>query len=197
MEQQRRPGRRSSSQRGATSSDESSVEVKQSGSLWVCCDRCGKWRSLPGEVDSKRFEKRKWYCSMNPDPQRNSCAAPEEDYTAPRSNPKDRGMREFVRRWVARLRAIDQAEARLAKAPAGGRQTKKRPASEDSTEWWIRCCNPNCGKFRAVSNAVDARVLESRGEWYCVMNTWDEAVASCAAPQEIPEKNAKFPELGL
>jgi hypothetical protein len=22
-------------------------------------------------------------------------------------------------------------------------------------------------------------------EWYCVMNSWDEALASCAAPQEV------------
>lgn len=52
---------------------------------------------------------------------------------------------------------------------------------------WIRCCNPSCGKWRALLKFMDANtVMENckNGEWYCVLNTWDEKFASCAAPQE-------------
>ena len=31
---------------------------------WVACDLCGKWRSLPGEVDLSSLPEQ-WYCSMN------------------------------------------------------------------------------------------------------------------------------------
>jgi len=62
---------------------------------------------------------------------------------------------------------------------------KKRTATEAE---WIQCNNPNCGKWRAISTSLDGRAFEQREEWYCVMNTWDETLASCSAPQEIPER---------
>ena len=34
--------------------------------------------------------------------------------------------------------------------------------------------------------AVDGAALAHKGPWFCVMNTWDEAMASCAAPEELP-----------
>ena len=40
--------------------------------VWVCCDKCGKWRRLPGTTDPKRLPRR-WYCTMNSDPERNQC----------------------------------------------------------------------------------------------------------------------------
>ena len=48
---------------------------------WVQCEACDKWRRLshlkPDQVPDE------WYCSMNQDPQRDSCDAPEEDPDAP------------------------------------------------------------------------------------------------------------------
>lgn len=73
---------------------------------------------------------------------------------------------------------------------------------------WIRCSNPTCGKWRAVARGVDIAALvrrmnkrrfganntllntssnashNNRVGWVCFMNTWDETVASCTAPQE-------------
>ena len=52
---------------------------------------------------------------------------------------------------------------------------------------WVRCCNPSCGKWRSLLRVMDASsIIESakHGEWFCVLNTWDEKTASCAAPQE-------------
>ncbi|KAJ1459061.1 CW-type zinc finger-domain-containing protein [Pelagophyceae sp. CCMP2097] len=158
--------------------------AKNADDLWVCCDRCGKWRSLPSNVEAKRLAKRRWYCTMNPDPERNSCGAAEEDYrSTTRMSAKDRRMQEFLRQWVLRLKKIDAAEARLPRSVVGTRN-KKRTSADTG---WIQCCNPNCGKYRAVSTALEERVQEN-DEWFCVMNTWDEALSSCAAPQEIPER---------
>ncbi|XP_017278202.1 MORC family CW-type zinc finger protein 3 isoform X3 [Kryptolebias marmoratus] len=44
---------------------------------WVHCDDCMKWRKLPDEINVKRLPK-KWFCSMNPDPQFRSCLVDEE-----------------------------------------------------------------------------------------------------------------------
>mmetsp|Transcript_1230 Transcript_1230/g.1578 ORF Transcript_1230/g.1578 Transcript_1230/m.1578 type:complete len:152 (+) Transcript_1230:1093-1548(+) len=68
--------------------------------------------------------------------------------------------------------------------------TKKRSSSTTASKEpyeWVRCCNPSCGKWRAILRFMEASaVIESakNGEWYCVQNTWDEKIASCAAPQE-------------
>jgi hypothetical protein len=49
----------------------------------------------------------------------------------------------------------------------------------------VRCCNPACGKWRAVSKLVDPDMLFRKQQlWYCSMNATDETVASCSAPQE-------------
>lgn len=45
---------------------------------WAQCDRCQKWRRLPGVVDAQQLPE-KWYCEMNRwDNSRRSCEAPEE-----------------------------------------------------------------------------------------------------------------------
>jgi hypothetical protein len=54
-----------------------------------------------------------------------------------------------------------------------------------------QCCDPHCGKWRALHRSMDAASAVLNNEWYCVMNTWDEALASCAAPQEIPSEAAR------
>ena len=148
---------------------------------WVCCDKCGKWRALPGTTNMKRLEKRKWFCAMNPDPKRNTCDAPEQDWNAKNLSAEDRRVQGFLGGWVKRLRKVDAAEQRL--ADLGLTRPKKRRL--DDVEY-IQCCDPTCGKLRAVSSWIDGKALAARGEWFCVMNNWDEAVASCAAPEELP-----------
>ena len=44
---------------------------------WVCCDQCGKWRSLPATVDVQGLPEQ-WTCAMNVDRSRNTCDADEE-----------------------------------------------------------------------------------------------------------------------
>ena len=42
---------------------------------WVCCDSCGKWRSVPHAPPAGTAA---WYCSMHPDPNISRCDAPAE-----------------------------------------------------------------------------------------------------------------------
>ncbi len=56
---------------------------------------------------------------------------------------------------------------------------------------WLRCGNTYCGKWRACLRSqhgpsVMARLRQSNqpGQFFCWMNSWDEARSSCQAPQE-------------
>ncbi|KAK8808774.1 hypothetical protein WA588_004416 [Blastocystis sp. NMH] len=49
----------------------------------------------------------------------------------------------------------------------------------DTGDRWIRCQNPFCGKWRYLPPEIDV----PEGLWFCIMNTWDESVASCDCPQ--------------
>lgn len=171
--------------------DESSVFGQTTGSTnstWIQCDKCGKWRRLRGVVDVKKLPS-KWYCSMNKkDPDRAKCSAPEEEYDAAPNTPEsatDQRTRKHLRLWVRRLQCNEAYEARLPTMTRGKRRNNATSAKEPYE--WVRCCNPSCGKWRALLRSMDSSsVIEAarNGEWYCVLNTWDEKTASCAAPQE-------------
>ena len=49
--------------------------------IWVQCDHpnCQKWRRIP-TANGDDLGDEPWYCSMNPDPNMNSCGAIEEDH---------------------------------------------------------------------------------------------------------------------
>eukprot|EP00934_Nitzschia_sp_Nitz4_P003776 Nitzschia sp. Nitz4//scaffold122_size67431//51560//53101//NITZ4_006093-RA/size67431-augustus-gene-0.53-mRNA-1//1//CDS//3329534427//3766//frame0 len=171
--------------------DEGSIFGQTTGSsnsTWVECDKCKKWRRLRGVVDERKLPP-KWYCSMNKnDPERARCSAPEEEYdasTTPESA-ADARTRKHLRVWVRRLQSSEAYEARQPTLTRG----KKRAAATSSKDpyEWIRCSNPSCGKWRAILRIMDAKAAvidrATYGEWYCVMNVWDEKMASCAAPQE-------------
>ncbi len=172
--------------------DEGSIFGQTTGAsnaTWVECDKCKKWRRLRGVVDHSKLPK-KWYCSMNRnDPERARCSAPEEEYDAPHTpeSAADARTRKHLRVWVRRIQCNEDYEKN--KLPTLTR-SKKRSVALNSKEphEWIRCCNPSCGKWRAILRVMDAKqnVIDRTddGEWYCVMNTWDEKTASCAAPQE-------------
>ena len=161
----------------------------QSNSTWVECDKCKKWRRLRGVVDEKKLPS-KWYCSMNKnDPERARCSAPEEEYETSHTpeSAADSRTRKHLRVWVRRLQCNEAYESRQ---PTLTRGKKRNAVSSSSTNpyEWVRCCNPSCGKWRALLRIMDAKgnVVDrtTDGEWYCVMNNWDEKMASCAAPQE-------------
>ncbi|CAB9514488.1 CW-type zinc finger protein 4 [Seminavis robusta] len=158
-----------------------------SNATWVECDKCKKWRRLRGVVDEKKLPSR-WYCSMNKnDPERARCSAPEEEYETPPTpeSAADARTRKHLRVWVRRLQCHEAYESRQ---PTWTRGRKKATSTSKEPYEWVRCCNQSCGKWRAILRIMDAKsgVIDGTrdGEWYCVMNTWDEKMASCAAPQE-------------
>lgn len=148
-----------------------------------------QWRRLRGVVDEKKLPS-KWYCSMNKnDPERARCSAPEEDYETPNTpeSAADARTRKHLRVWVRRLESNENYEARMNPTMTRGKKRSAAACSKEPYEW-IRCCNPSCGKWRTLLRCMDSKqhVIDRtlNGEWYCVMNTWDEKMASCAAPQE-------------
>ena len=179
-----------------------------SNATWVQCDFCKKWRRLRGVVDSKKLVSSKWYCTMNKgDPDRSKCTAPEEEYDASPTTPESMAeikCRKQLRMWVRRLQVQDNYEARMpsmtrlqkikAKLEEPIVENPKRkqkppvlPKAKVEPYEWIRCCNPSCGKWRALLKSMDKQaVMDScrDNKWYCVLNTWDDKMASCAAPQE-------------
>lgn len=185
---------------GGMDEDESSIFGHTTGSqnaTWVECDRCKKWRRLRGVVDAKKLPS-KWYCSMNRnDPDRARCSAPEEEYDTANTPESaiDQRTRKHLRLWVRRLNCFENAEARQPHLGSSARGKTKRGShgnfgsagGKEQPYEWIRCCNPSCGKWRTLLRFMDASTVMNQcknGEWYCVMNTWDEKAASCAAPQE-------------
>ncbi|CAM9438111.1 unnamed protein product, partial [Phaeothamnion confervicola] len=159
---------------------------------WVRCDSCRKWRRLPDGFDLQSLTDADaaWFCHMNTsDPEHNSCAAPEVPFGSAAAPAEDKGedqQRRLVLEWARRIKCADRAESRLPGGPIVTRgkawELQPRPMQ------WVQCCNPCCGKWRALlRNAdVDARRggVGNGKPWYCVMNYWDESLASCAAPQE-------------
>lgn len=155
--------------------------------VWVQCNTCDKWRSLPSTVDPDKLPDI-WTCDLNVyDPERNNCDAPEESYKST-SEEQHLPLKSFLRVWAKKLKCADRAETRL--SSAGQTRGKKRKVDSE----WIQCSSPSCGKWRAVPRTIEtanmlkrlnkARHYGGEGVWYCSMNSWDETTASCAAPQE-------------
>ena len=91
-------------------------------------------------------------------------------------------LRPYFKYWVTRLNSINEAEKKLTRTRAG----KNMRIDPNTKIEWIKCSNPNCGKWRALPSYLkSSSVLEMcDNTWFCVLNTWDEGMASCAAHQE-------------
>lgn len=171
----------------ASSEQKSSSSANGGEPVWVQCNNCDKWRSLPCTVDPDKLPDI-WTCDLNIyDSERNSCDAPEESYKSA-SEEQHIPLKGFLKVWAKRLKCADRAENRL--SSAGLTRGKKRKVDAE----WIKCSSPSCGKWRALPRTIETATLLKRfnknrhyggdGTWYCSMNSWDETTASCAAPQE-------------
>jgi hypothetical protein len=186
-----------------TSSSSSAVVPPVDDRVWVQCNTCDKWRALPSTVNPDALPDI-WTCSLNIyDPDRMSCDAPEENYYANDDTETSANLqlKSFLRLWCKKLRTADRAEQRLNSNNAISSVTRglnttttTRGKVRNRDVEWIRCSSSSCGKWRAIARGIDSMTLLRRlnknrkfGEgliWYCTMNSWDETIASCAAPQE-------------
>mmetsp|Transcript_30164 Transcript_30164/g.56068 ORF Transcript_30164/g.56068 Transcript_30164/m.56068 type:complete len:1220 (-) Transcript_30164:228-3887(-) len=81
----------SASKKSGTPREQKSARKKDKGALapahWVACDVCGKWRSLPGDLDISALPEQ-WFCSMNKwDSAHDDCSKEEEEYVDPTAAP--------------------------------------------------------------------------------------------------------------
>ena len=91
-------------------------------------------------------------------------------------------LRPYFKYWVTRLNAMNEAEKKLGRSRAG----KNTRVDPDQKVEWIQCSSPSCGKWRPLPSYMkSSAILEScNNKWFCVLNSWDEAHASCGAAQE-------------
>ncbi|CAE7590028.1 MORC4, partial [Symbiodinium microadriaticum] len=182
---------------GADTAEEAveSLDKKPTAPLpkqWVCCDTCGKWRSIPGEVDTSNLPEQ-WHCSLNEwDEGHNDCSHEEEEYVEePEPAVVDPvgakgGDDEIVGRSV-------QGRKRRGRIPYGATSADDEadndvqqmsiavPVVENVT--WVQC--NKCSKWRKVPGRINQKDLPD--VWYCVMNTWAPEYARCSAKEEVEE----------
>lgn len=174
-----------------TQNSEESNNNEDDSMDWVQCETCEKWRRLPPK-NHPRYPTNlpdSWLCTMNDwDETTNTCSAPEESANA---KVLTRGGKK-VKIWLRRLRSNDRYMKiytnHYAPDPTQlsmqSMQNMRRQNGHGVNDW-IRCTNPNCGKWRSCLRSVNARlILSLYPDWTCWMNSWDETRASCTAPQE-------------
>lgn len=95
---------------------------------------------------------------------------------------RDAKLRPYFKYWVTRLNNMAETEKKLTRSRAG----KNTRVDPDQKVEWIQCSDPSCGKWRAIPPYMtSSAILEGcDNKWFCVLNSWDEAIASCGAPQE-------------
>ena len=144
--------------------------------VWVQCNACNKWRSLPSIVDVGELPEI-WNCALNTyDSERNSCDAPEEVYS------KDYKLKSYMKLWLKKFKCAEKAESRLpVSAVTRGR---KRRAECD----WIQCSNPSCGKWRSVLRGMDVPAMLKRLN---KGNQWNVNIKSSSSSSSIG-KNYRY-----
>jgi len=102
---------------------------------------------------------------------------------------RDAKLRPYFKYWVSRLNSMSESEKKLSRSRAG----KNLRVDPSQKVEWVQCSSQSCGKWRPLPPYMkSSSILEScNGKWYCVLNSWDEAVASCGAPQETGYMPAK------
>ncbi|KAL7538568.1 hypothetical protein ACHAXR_008642 [Thalassiosira sp. AJA248-18] len=95
---------------------------------------------------------------------------------------RDAKLRPYFKYWVNRLNSMAESEKKLSRFRVG----KNTRVDPDQKIEWIQCSSPSCGKWRPLPPYMkSSAILEScNNKWFCVLNSWDEALASCGAPQE-------------
>ena len=171
-----------------TQNSEESNNNEDDAMDWVQCEACEKWRRLPPK-NHPRYPTNlpdSWSCTMNDwDETTNYCSAPEESANA---KVLTRGGKK-VKIWLRRLRSNDRYMKiytnHYAPDPTQLSMQNMQRQNGHGVNDWIRCTNPNCGKWRSCLRSVNARlILSLYPDWTCWMNSWDETRASCTAPQE-------------
>ncbi|KAL3766822.1 hypothetical protein ACHAW5_009714 [Stephanodiscus triporus] len=106
---------------------------------WVQCDRCHKWRHLPGTVNLDSLPEN-WFCELNIyDPKRNSCEA-DEQTSKEVAKEKKRAKKLAIKKLQfehAQAVAEEVQEETKPKNKMGGRSTSPKNDSDKETEFIV------------------------------------------------------------
>ncbi|GMH95480.1 hypothetical protein TrVE_jg9151 [Triparma verrucosa] len=122
------------------------------------------------------------------------------DFVIPKGG-SEQNVRKHLRLWVRRLKSTSKAlDVRDTSTQRSTRLKTEKAEIEGRGQpyTWIKCDNPNCGKWRALAKGMEIKDIMTPkpfyykncpDKWYCVQNWWDEKLSSCAAPQEcLPDE---------
>ncbi|OQR84250.1 hypothetical protein ACHHYP_13676 [Achlya hypogyna] len=167
---------------------------------WVQCDNvnCGKWRVVSQAIDEASLPS-KWFCHLN-------TWAPELAYCHAENPPEIESV--FNKKAVKAKRPKDATRSPRPAPPVVAEVPKPPELPEDVTTpaaptppaaagakaalgdkkqkvkkavlEWAQC--EKCNKWRKLPHHVKSSTLPDK--WYCSMNHWNIALASCSVPEE-------------
>ena len=170
------------------SSSKAKTAAEQAALQWACCDRCGKWRSLPSHVQMDSLPEQ-WYCSMNLwDDRFNDCSIEEEvvddaDESVDLDEDDD----------TDRMGGSDVESSSHRKGFFRPGSSPRGSSSALEKVNWVQC--NKCTKWRKVPGVIDVDSLPD--VWQCSMNTWAPAFARCGAKEETDDPEHAHGQSGL
>ncbi|RLN20359.1 hypothetical protein BBJ28_00013693 [Nothophytophthora sp. Chile5] len=85
----------------------------------------------------------------------------------------------------SKSKAIASVQRALKKSASGEEKNEKSEKSENNEAKWVQC--DSCKKWRTVPKDFDLNAMPKH--WYCNLNTWDLAFASCTVAEEVLKLN--------
>lgn len=180
--------------------DKRGVQEQEGNKAWVQCERCKEWFVLPSSINPASLPDH-WYCEMKTWGAKNSKCCPQEKDskrgTRPvqvQANGKKRsraGVEKNARSSHNQRKARNQVQSTRPRIhnimPTGSMGETPLKANPRSSWKWVLC--ETCNQWRKVPPDVDLDKLPEK--WYCSMNKWDPARASCSAPQEADDAQSQ------
>mmetsp|Transcript_5400 Transcript_5400/g.6918 ORF Transcript_5400/g.6918 Transcript_5400/m.6918 type:complete len:890 (-) Transcript_5400:291-2960(-) len=132
---------------------------------WVQCDRCQKWRRLPGVLDTKNLPE-KWFCEMNVwDNSRRTCEAPEETEPVENHDKEQQQLLSLAKSGSIANKAKQGESKRSGKRGAGTKSvTKSKVTRVNSISSIDTTSSPPVPQRRASTNEQQQSVQQRKVE---------------------------------
>jgi hypothetical protein len=170
---------------------------------WVQCNKCTKWRKVPGSIDVESLPDI-WYCNLNTwEPLMAKCSVKEDSTEPSIISPQLITEDDYEKSNIANNRPkraasstnISQQQQHSQSFATSNNQThNQRNSSKEiitdqpgnkgikKVTQWVQCERRNCKKWRKVPVTIDFESLPEK--WFCEMNIWNVDRASCDGPEE-------------